>query len=242
MEKNIYTDIDDIDFPESSMTNKKKQIKNIIYTGLMFLFGIVFVVCMALIVVWLAKHYFTKYTVPKDTLTESEYVVSTESAQSPDLGNYVDEPIGVLYYEKCGLQTTLKYSNKQEICDEKNVATVIPTYYGTSAIGEPGYALIGDHNYQDFGNLAYASIGDKVYIKTFYGEFLYEVKDMVYGTYETDGDTSGIILDNEESVKDFCANTEEQGIVLYTCYPFDANKTDRRYVVICQQIEGTAIN
>ncbi len=73
-----------------------------------------------------------------------------------------------------------------------------------------------------FADLGSAEIGDRIYLETDWGTFVYEVTEMQV-IYETD-------IDKVRSV-------DEPSCILYTCYPFGIlTHTDRRYAVYADPV------
>lgn len=103
-----------------------------------------------------------------------------------------------------------------------------------------GASVIVDNNTQEFSALQYAQPGDKLYITTVYGEFIYEVSATMLGMIY-DGQT--IILENNQNLMDYCTSGAYNGIAMYTAYPFDNSEPDSNYcfVVLARLVDGTSM-
>lgn len=89
--------------------------------------------------------------------------------------------------------------------------------------GENGTVFIGAHTGTYFADLGSAEIGDRIYLETDWGTFVYEVTEMQV-IYETDIDKVRW-------------GAEEPSCILYTCYPFGIlTHTDRRYAVYADPV------
>lgn len=150
---------------------------------------------------------------------------------------YSTGDMGTMYL--AGTSVHLYYSSAQSVIDANNSAAVLGPEFGSDPIGVPGgCSIIGDHNFQTgkyFGNL---KIGSKIYIKTVYGQFLYQVTKTSFGYM-----TGPEIYTNEGVGMVATAKTKGiNGIILYTCYPFNSAKTSQRYLVFAKLIDGTILS
>lgn len=93
--------------------------------------------------------------------------------------------------------------------------------------GENGTVFIGAHTGTYFADLGSAEVGDRIYLDTDWGSFVYEITEMQV-IYETDVDKVRW-------------GAEEPSCVLYTCYPFGVlTHTDRRYAVYADPVAADA--
>lgn len=93
--------------------------------------------------------------------------------------------------------------------------------------GENGTVFIGAHTGTYFADLGSAKVGDRIYLDTDWGDFVYEITEMQV-IYETDIDKVRW-------------GAEEPSCILYTCYPFGIlTHTDRRYAVYADPVEVDA--
>lgn len=91
--------------------------------------------------------------------------------------------------------------------------------------GENGTVFIGAHTGTFFADLGSAEIGDRIYLDTDWGNFVYEITETQV-IYETDTDKVRW-------------GAEEPSCILYTCYPFGIlTHTDRRYAVYADPVEA----
>lgn len=176
------------------------------------------------------------------TLHEEDYKVYTDAASHFLIEDQLEKTFGTLYCDAWDMQVDLAYSNSQAFLDDKNTACVLtPAIKNLPGIGEPsGASVILDYNDQAFSALQSAKPGDRLYIKTVYGEFIYAVSKCQLGMASEDGQS--IILDNNENLMDYCTSGKFKGIVLCTNYPFDSQEdTNYRYVVFARLIDGTSM-
>ena len=149
---------------------------------------------------------------------------------------YSTTDMGTMYF--AGANVHLYYSSAQAIIDAKNSAAVLGPEFGSDPIGvSGGCSIIGDHNYQTgkyFGNLR---VGSKIYIKTPYGQFLYQVSKTSYG-YTTGPE---IYTNDGIGMVTTAKSKGINGIILYTCYPFNSASTSQRYLVFAELIDGTIL-
>lgn len=93
--------------------------------------------------------------------------------------------------------------------------------------GENGTVFIGGHTGTYFADLGSAQVGDRIYLDTDWGNFVYEITEMQV-IYETDIDKVRW-------------GAEKPSCILYTCYPFGIlTHTDRRYAVYADPVEADA--
>lgn len=178
-----------------------------------------------------------------DEDSDADYVIYTDAASHFLIADQLEKYFGTLYCDAWGLEVDLAYTNSQQALDEPNSACVLtPDIKGLPGIGEPGggASVIVDNNTQEFSALQYAQPGDKLYITTVYGEFIYEVSATMLGMIY-DGQT--IILENNQNLMDYCTSGAYNGIAMYTAYPFDNSEPDSNYcfVVLARLVDGTSM-
>ncbi len=108
--------------------------------------------------------------------------------------------------------------------DDDKILTLGAGQYDNEVIpGKKGIILIGGHNITYFEPLQNIKIGDEVIITTNYGSFS-------YCAYETK-----IVNIAEESMYDY--SSDEEILILYTCYPFEhiKNESNERYIIYCSR-------
>lgn len=80
-----------------------------------------------------------------------------------------------------------------------------------------------------FNGLKNAAVGQKVEIKTSYGNYIYEITD------------TAVKKATDRTAYDLSADYEN--LIMYTCYPFDAlGLTPQRYFVYAKLVSGTPID
>ena len=121
--------------------------------------------------------------------------------------------------------------------------TEIPVYFGDSKAilkkgagmwfnsrfcGQKGKTVLSAHVTSHFYEIEDTAIGTKVNVSAFYGDYVYEVTDVVIFKYT---DNTVISPDKEET---------EDTLVMYTCYPRKNGyrfKTERM-ALICKKVSG----
>lgn len=90
--------------------------------------------------------------------------------------------------------------------------------------GQNGTVFIGGHTGSYFADLGSAKVGDRIYLDTDWGNFVYQITEMQV-IYETD-------------IGKVRWGATEPSCILYTCYPFGIlTHTDRRYAVYADPVE-----
>ncbi|HRN39316.1 MAG TPA: class D sortase, partial [Ruminococcus bromii] len=102
-------------------------------------------------------------------------------------------------------------------------------YAGSFVPGYGGTILVAGHNNTYFNGLKNAAVGQKVEIKTSYGNYIYEITD------------TAVKKATDRTAYDLSADYEN--LIMYTCYPFDAlGLTTQRYFVYAKLVSGTPID
>ncbi len=96
--------------------------------------------------------------------------------------------------------------------------------YGTRFPGQGGNIVLGAHVTREFYDLSELKVGDRVYIKTEYGNYVYEI-------YET-------VIFSIDDVKYVMNYDDGEKLTLYTCHPRGTAYRTERYGVICKKISG----
>lgn len=104
------------------------------------------------------------------------------------------------------------------------------TYLGSSIPGDGKTILVGAHCTEYFAGLEYVEKGDKFEFVTTYGMYTYKVKDIV-------------IAEGEDIDKTYDLASDEEQLVLYTCYPFGKwqGAKESRMFVILNPVSGPKI-
>ena len=97
-------------------------------------------------------------------------------------------------------------------------------YTGSFFPGQGANILIAGHRNGIFRNFEYLKTGESILVETTYGKFTYRVDEL------------RIIEGTDNSI---AADTAQEQLTLYTCYPFTYfGNAPQRYVVICSLIES----
>lgn len=149
-----------------------------------------------------------------------EVYIDSEAVEYPLYSNM----FGELIIEDCGIDANLFFGDG-DVSLRNGVGV-----YGGSFI--PGYGktiLVAGHNNTYFNGLKYAEKGQKVVIKTSYGNYEYEI-------------TSTAVKDMNDSTA-YDLNADYENLIMYTCYPFDElGLTKQRYFVYAKYLSGPRID
>lgn len=96
--------------------------------------------------------------------------------------------------------------------------------FGTRFPGQGGNIVLGAHVTKEFYDLQLLTVGDKVYIETEYGSYVYEV-------YETK-------IFSIADYKYVMNYDEGEKLTLYTCHPRGTAYRTERFGVFCKKISG----
>lgn len=137
----------------------------------------------------------------------------------PEVGNQFGEVI----CEDIDLTAPMYYGDSEEIL-EKGVGV----YTAGSIPGEKGTILAGAHDSTYFAALENIKVSDVITVKTTYGIFEYQVSDIQIVDISTEA---------------WSMESDEEQLVLYTCYPFGATESARtqRYFVYAEKLTGPDI-
>lgn len=191
------------------------------------------------IVKGVARHIHPQYERPA---TVAPYTLSTTTTTNDPANAVEGETIGTLNCDAIDLHVNLSYGISQSICDKENTALIFaPLDDEPLPLQLNEYAFIADHNYQSFWQLQYIKTGDELLLDSpSYGQFIYKVEKIE--VWNQNDEQTDFYNDDGESLRVWCANTGKQGVVLYTCYPFDAwGNTTQRFVVFCDLVSSTKL-
>lgn len=112
---------------------------------------------------------------------------------------------------------------------DKELKNGVGIYNGSFIPGYGKTVLVAGHNHIYFHDLGSAQVGGTIEISTNYGQYVYEITGTKITTAQ---DNTAYDLDSEE-----------ENLVLYTCYPFDQiGLTPERYFVYAKYLSGPKIN
>ncbi|MEG2924466.1 MAG: class D sortase [Oscillospiraceae bacterium] len=110
----------------------------------------------------------------------------------------------------------------------KELNAGVGTYMGAWLPGFDKTILLAGHSMTAFYELGDATLGSIITVKTYYGEYHYEITDMQ------------VKEATDETAYDF--SRTDENIILYTCYPFHRiGFTPKRYFVYGKYIDGPKI-
>jgi sortase A len=96
--------------------------------------------------------------------------------------------------------------------------------FGTRFPGQGGNIVLGAHVTREFYDLSEMKIGDKVYITTGYGDYVYEV----YETFIFSISDYKYVMNYDDGEK----------LTLYTCHPRGTAYRTERFGVLCKKVSG----
>ncbi len=176
------------------------------------------------------KNYSTEYknifvpvsentTLPTVKIEDKTYV-EKEAVEYPQYGNQ----FGELIIEDCGIDNKLFFGD-----GDIALRNGVGIYNGSFVPGYGGTILVAGHNNTFFNGLKYAEAGQKVVIRTSYGNYEYRITD------------TAVKKATDKSAYDL--NADYENLIMYTCYPFDElGLTQYRYFVYAEYISGQQID
>jgi sortase A len=96
--------------------------------------------------------------------------------------------------------------------------------FGTRFPGQGGNIVLGAHVTREFYDLQNLKVGDRVYIETSYGSYVYEVCETVIFS-----------ISDYQYVMNY---DEGEKLTLYTCHPRGTAYRTERFGVLCKKISG----
>lgn len=173
-----------------------------------------------------ARDYSTEYNnifVPvseNEIETDSNKKLPISEIQYPKTG----EQFGELIIEDCSIDNNLFFG-------DGNVAlrNGVGIYNGSFIPGYGKTILVAGHNNTYFNGLKNAEAGQKVTIRTSYGNYTYKITE------------TAVKKATDTSAYDLSADYEN--LIMYTCYPFDElGLTDKRFFVYAKYVSGPQID
>lgn len=119
-----------------------------------------------------------------------------------------------------GLENKNVYTGESNAIYKKGIGK----RFGTRFPGQGGNIVLGAHVTREFYDLQLLSVGDRVYIETEYGSYVYEV-------YETK-------IFSIADYKYVMNYDEGEKLTLYTCHPRGTAYRTERFGVFCKKISG----
>ncbi len=164
---------------------------------------------------------------------EPETSGSTETAKprnnktvpisSIEFPRYGDQ-FGELIIEDCQIDVKFFFGDSRKELDYG-----VGMFTGSFIPGYGGTIMVAGHNNTYFNKLKYADIGQKVKIRTSYGNYTYEINKIDVKRYT---DKTSYDLD-----------AKEENLIMYTCYPFDTlGMTSKRCFIYAKYISGPVID
>lgn len=152
--------------------------------------------------------------------SDKQETVALSAIQYPKYG----EQFGELIIEDCQIDDKLFFGD-----GNVELNNGVGVYNGSFVPGYGRTILIAGHNNTYFNGLKYAKIGQKVKIRTSYGNYIYEINDI---QVKKATDTSAYDL-----------SADYENLIMYTCYPFDElGLTPYRCFVYGKLVSGPIID
>lgn len=147
----------------------------------------------------------------------------TVNIDSLDYPQY-NTQFGELIIEDCGINNKLFFGD-----GDVALRNGVGIYNGSFIPGYGRTILVAGHNNTYFNGLKYAEKGQKVVIRTSYGNYEYEITE------------TAVKKMSDKSAYDLSADYEN--LVMYTCYPFDElGLTQQRFFVYAKLVSGAEID
>jgi sortase A len=218
--------------------HKKSDGKSFIILPIIFLVGTYLVLYLALaptLSTWVSaagmffsdtdKDYSTEYKnifvpVSENSTTPTNDYIDISDIEYPQYSNM----FGELIIEDCAVDASLFFGD-----GEVALRNGVGVYNGSFIPGYGKTILVAGHNNTYFNGLKYAAEGQRVQIKTSYGNYEYEITGTAVKKY------------NDATAYDLAADYEN--LIMYTCYPFDElGLTKQRFFVYAKYISGPQID
>ena len=209
---------------EKQTTNKRKVFKVITNSLVVAFFFLTFLVTIYLLLIGKqVKEYVTfinNISIEEKIPSNEDVSVDNETHQ---ITNYPgrNTKYGTLTISSLNISLPIYLGDSY-----KNLSKGIGHYAGSMFPGEGGAIVMAGHNNRGYlYNLYDAQTGETIDIETIYGKFKYEI-------YKTD------IIKETESEK-LPLVSEEEILMVYTCYPHTMGHTDKRFVVYARLTEAS---
>lgn len=173
------------------------------------------------------KNYSTEYNSIFVPISDEETPITENKNQYVDI-NEIEYPkygehFGELIIDDCSINTKL-FMGDGDIALRNGVGI----YYGSFIPGYGGTILVAGHNNTAFNGLKNVEKGQKVTIKTSYGNYTYEI--------------TGTAIKKASDRTAYDLSADEENLIMYTCYPFDElGLTENRFFVYAKFVSGPII-
>lgn len=157
---------------------------------------------------------------------ESKFLgISSQNPVSPDFVFPVfGDKVGTIKIDNTDVNTDIYFGDSS-----KQLIKGVGIYNGSFVPGYGKTILVAGHNHTFFHTLGNAKIGDKIYINTNYGNYVYQITETK--------------IANSTDKTTYDLSKQEENIILYTCYPFNKiGITPQRYFVYGKYLSGQKID
>ncbi|MFA9464593.1 MAG: class D sortase [Velocimicrobium sp.] len=166
-----------------------------------------------------------QFILPKDKELVNQDQDTKETVKTSEIKNpSVGEQYGMITCKDIDLRAPLYFGDTDEILEDG-----VGQYAKSKMPGFGGCILVGGHDSTFFAPLETIEVGQKVVINTEYGAYTYEVRETK--------------VVKTEDIAACRLESEEEQLVLYTCYPFGKvlRARDERYFVYCDKVSGPIV-
>ena len=157
---------------------------------------------------------------PEQPKKETQKTVPLSEIMMPHYG----EQFGELIIDDCQVKANLFWGD-----GDVQLNNGVGVFNGSFIPGYGKTIMVAGHNVTYFNGLKYAEKGQKVLIRTSYGNYTYEITDVQ-------------VKDREDSSA-YDLRAEKENLIMYTCYPFDEiGLTPNRCFVYAKFVSGPVID
>ena len=157
---------------------------------------------------------------PEQPKKETKKTVPLSEIMMPHYG----EQFGELIIDDCQVKANLFWGD-----GDVQLNNGVGVFNGSFIPGYGKTIMVAGHNVTYFNGLKYAEKGQKVLIRTSYGNYTYEITDVQ-------------VKDREDSSA-YNLRAEKENLIMYTCYPFDEiGLTPNRCFVYAKFVSGPVID
>ncbi len=171
-----------------------------------------------------------------DTLKLDSVYSGTSDVTSGEIPNSsirvpsVNQKYGEIICKKLGIKADLYFGDGIAV-----LKAGAGQHTGSSLPGYGSTILVAAHNSTYFSGLKNCQKGDEFTVLTSYGTFVYKAEDISVNSIKDE--------DTEENLDIIDLDSDEETLILYTCYPFEkmAGDTNKRLFVTCKKVSGPAV-
>lgn len=152
------------------------------------------------------------------------YEIPITNRDASEFNASYGETVATINIPSIGLYAPVTYGDSQENIDNYEIVIRPLAHFDSDSA-----VILGGHNYKSFSKLFGIHIGDLIQVHSYYGDFTFEVENIVHGTTDTEG--TNVFDSNGNKVIDFY--NYQNKLYLYTC---DYNGASSRFIVTAHRI------